>query len=130
MNSELNSASQTFGAFCDNRLVGFIAVLHFPHPKVKNMKKIHRVVVLPDYQGIGIGRALINFIGKHYSDIGFRVAITTSHPAINKSLERDNWLLRRKGRVASVGKTSSLSNLSQTNTRGRITCSWEYKPKT
>lgn len=129
MNSDLNSASQTFGAFCDNRLVGFIAVLHFPHPRVKNMKKIHRVVVLPDYQGIGIGRTLINFVAQYYSKRKFRVTITTSHPAINKSLQRDNWLLKRKGRVASVGKTSSLSNLKNTNTRNRITCSWEYKDR-
>jgi len=34
----------------NDEIAGFISVLHFPHPKVKNMKKVHRLVVLPDYQ--------------------------------------------------------------------------------
>ena len=45
---------------------GFFSIWHSPHPKVKNIKKVHRLVILPDYQGIGIGGILLNSIADIY----------------------------------------------------------------
>lgn len=125
MNSEINAGARIFVATLWGNLVGFIGVLHFPHPKVANMKKITRVVVLPDYQGIGVGKALMNFVGDHYTKTGFRLTITTSHPAINKSM-RPPWYLMRQGRVGGIGQTGAVG-LNKTVTSNRNTCSWEYK---
>jgi GNAT superfamily N-acetyltransferase/alpha-D-ribose 1-methylphosphonate 5-triphosphate synthase subunit PhnL len=125
MSSDLNQTARVFVATLWGKVVGFIAVLHFPHPSVKNMKKISRVVVLPDYQGIGIGKQLLNFVGEYYTKRGFRMTITTSHPAFNKTL-RSPWHLIRQSRVKGIGQTGQVA-LGKTVTANRITCSWEYR---
>jgi len=51
----------------------------------------NRIVTLPDYQGIGIGK---HFVAEKYKTAGCRVSIGTSHPAIVQSLRRDErWIL-------------------------------------
>ena len=106
-------------------MVGFIAILHLPHRSVKNMKKVSRIVVLPDYQGIGIGKLLLEEVGKLYIKKGFRFAITTSHPAINKSLQNNvKWGLNRQGRMNTQGVNSGI-DMSKTLSSNRLTCSWE-----
>ena len=71
MNSDLNKAAHCYGCYDGDEIIGFTAVLHFPHPKKPNMKKIHRTVVLPDYQGIGIGTKFVNIIAEMYHQQGF-----------------------------------------------------------
>ena len=125
MSFDLNKAAQIYIAKLWGKPVGFCAVLHFPHPSSDKIKKISRIVVLPDYQGIGIGKVLINYVGEYYSSLGFKLTITTSHPSINKSLKFP-WVLRRQGRVSSGLNATAMKGFAVTNTRSRITCSWEY----
>ena len=62
----------------NKKLAGFMAIIMFPHPK-QPYRKVHRLVIFPDYQGIGLGRIFLNYMGKHIKDYPF--AITTSQPA-------------------------------------------------
>ena len=65
----------------------------------KGWKRVHRLVVLPDFQGIGIGTRFINEVTKHYIENGFNMNLTTTTPALVHALARDkNWALVRKGR--------------------------------
>lgn len=119
-----NLAAQQYIATIWNKVVGFISVIHFPHPKVRNLKKIHRLVVLPDYQGIGIGRILLNSISSYYNKLGYVVGLTTSHPALNKSLQYDkHWRMGRMGRKL---PHKGIINLNKTVSKNRLTCSWFY----
>lgn len=69
-------------------------------PMRKGWKRVHRLVVLPDFQGIGIGTRFINEVTKHYIENGFKMNLTTTTPALVHALARDNnWALVRKGRV-------------------------------
>jgi GNAT superfamily N-acetyltransferase len=78
----------------------------FPHPKTK-IKKVHRLVVLPDYQGIGIGNRLLNYTARIMQSKTELVSITTSVKGFAKSLQKNNeWSLMRAGRVGRPGKTS------------------------
>jgi hypothetical protein len=54
----------------------FASVIHNPH-KGKGWWREHRTVCLPDFQGIGLGNALSEFVatGKEYRS-------TTTHPAM------------------------------------------------
>lgn len=66
----------------------------------KGWKRVHRLVVLPDYQGIGIGVRFINEVSKHYKNNGWNVNLTTTTPSLIHVLARGKeWLLKRKGRV-------------------------------
>ncbi len=63
LDANLHIAAQCFCAFWNNTPVAFVAVQHFPHPKVKNVKREHRAVCLPEFQGVGIGMMMSNYIG-------------------------------------------------------------------
>ena len=105
-------------------MAAYISVLHFPHPKVKNMKKVHRLVVLPDYQGIGLGGRLLEVVGEYYRKDGFRFNIQTSAPSLIFALKKNKkWALTRKGRIAA----SKTSISKATNSVNRITTSWELR---
>lgn len=77
--------------------MAFIGVIHFPHPKNKRIKKVTRLVVLPDYQGIGLGVSFLNVVAEMYKDYDFR--ITTSAKNLIYALNKNkNWRLEDYGR--------------------------------
>lgn len=82
LNASLNTSAVCFCAFWNNTPVAFTAVLHFPHPKRKNTKREHRTVCLPDYQGVGIGNALSEYVGAMCKSLGYSWISQTSHPAM------------------------------------------------
>ena len=55
-----NNAAHTYIATINNEIAGFISILHQPHPKAITIKKVHRLVILPDYQGAGFGIKFLN----------------------------------------------------------------------
>lgn len=78
------------------------------------MKRIHRLVILPEYQGIGIGKKFLNEIANLYENI----YITTSLKSLVKGLIKDkNWILIRKGRVSSINKNLTAMNKTISNNR-------------
>ena len=96
MTTELPKQAICYGCYDDKTICGFIGVIHFPHPVNKKIKSISRLCVLPDYQGIGIGRRFLNVIAKKYADEGFDVKITTSAKNLIYALRRDkNWIMQR-----------------------------------
>ena len=76
-------------AYVDGTLAGFYSVLPFPHPKVKNTFKGHRLVMLPDFQGLGIGLRLRTEVARYYTEkLGKTFTAVTSHPAIIHGLKK------------------------------------------
>jgi GNAT superfamily N-acetyltransferase len=104
--------------------VAFCAVMHFPHPKVRNIKRIHRLVTLPDYQGVGIGTRLLNVVADHYKKQHFRVRIITSTPALKHTLPKQGWVLATHGRE--IGKHYLIQGLNKTLSGSRVTMAFEY----
>jgi GNAT superfamily N-acetyltransferase len=64
--------------------VAFVAVA--PLVGFKGRWRISRIVVLPDYQGIGIGMRVLNAVARLVREEGKRVNIVTSHPAMIRGL--------------------------------------------
>ena len=64
MNTDLAKASQQYVGIMDGKLVCHTGVIQAPLRK--GYKQVHRLVVLPDYQGIGIGINFISFIAEFY----------------------------------------------------------------
>jgi ABC-type lipoprotein export system ATPase subunit/predicted acetyltransferase len=119
-----NNAANVFIATVNDEIAGFISILHFPHPKVKNMKKVHRLVILPDYQGAGSGLKLLNEIGKLYKQEQQRFNIMTSAPSLIFALKKSKqWDCVRYGRVSEAKK----GVLEGTTSKNRITASFELK---
>ena len=104
----------------------------------KGWKRGHRMVVLPDYQGIGIGTAFENYTSEYYANLGWNVNITTTTPALVHALRRsDKWSLVRAGRSKSTyedfnkyGKgitTLNTKSIEKCSSKNRITYSFNFK---
>lgn len=129
MNKSLNKAAHCYIAYIENNPVAFFGVLHLPHPKVKNMKKGHRLVVLPDYQGIGIGHAFSTAIAEHYKQNGFRFVTTNSTKSLFIQRNRDKrWIVTRKGRMSGLSEAGRVHSKSRANETSinKLTYSYEY----
>ena len=96
-----------YGLYDEDKIIGFCAVLHQPHGVTRNLKRCSRLVILPDYQGIGLGTKFLNEVAKMYVQRGWDFRIVTSAKnmikALNKSTE---WKLMRW----SANKCSSNKN--------------------
>ena len=103
------TAAQCYGLYNDkNDIVGFIGIYHFPHPRNKKIKKVTRLVILPEYQGIGLGTRFLNEIAKMYVAKGWDFAIQTSARNLIMSLKKsDNWILAHYG----FGGSSPTTNI-------------------
>jgi GNAT superfamily N-acetyltransferase len=108
--------------------VGFIAVMHI-HMKSRYFR-VHRLVVLPDYQGIGLGKRLLNFIAELFSSQTKEpFYIVTSNPQIVRgNLER--WRVKRVGHVKRSDKQDTRMNneIKASVSAKRISITLEYKP--
>lgn len=128
LNTSLNTSAVCFCAFWEGVPVAFTAVLHFPHATVKNMKREHRTVCLPDYQGVGIGNVMSAYIGSVCKGLGFRFVSETSHPSmINARAKSIVWKMKQPPTVkkALSGSNSTLSSWSG-QLRQRLVASFEY----
>ena len=85
-----------FLASWHERPVAFSAWLPFVGSGPKTRRE-HRTVTLPDYQGVGIGNALSDFVASLWAGLGYRAISTTTHPAmIRARLRSPNWQMHRK----------------------------------
>lgn len=95
---ELPSASQCYGLYEKENIIGFIAVLHQPHGINKKIKRCSRLVILPDYQGIGLGKKFLECIAKLYVSQGYDFTITTTAKNLIYALRKSNgWCMMRYG---------------------------------
>lgn len=124
LSKDINKSAHCYIATVDGEPAAFCAALKFPHPQVKNMWKSHRTVVLPDYQGVGIGGVLNETVGQHYLDQGYRFTGVSSHPAMNAYRRNSpKWrLTRAPGMVPAAGRNSKVTGQSV----GRATAAFEY----
>jgi ABC-type lipoprotein export system ATPase subunit len=101
LSEALAPSAYCFLASWRDRPVAFSAWLPFLGAGPKARRE-HRTVTLPDYQGVGIGNALSDFIASLWAGLGYRAISTTTHPAMIRARMRSaNWRLRRRPSFAS-----------------------------
>lgn len=134
LSGELASSAQCFGGWIDGTMVAFTAYRHLPHPRTRNIKMGHRLVVLPDFQGLGIGGRLDDWLGQWLWDQGFRYRNVVAHPGMIS-------YYARSPRWHSTGETRSGLHVGANSGRGGTgqgkrhldprylgTRSFEYRP--
>jgi GNAT superfamily N-acetyltransferase len=80
----INRSAHCYMALWGEHLVGFVAAIAYPSGTLKSAYREHRLVVLPDFQGLGIGPRLSEAVAQHYVDHGKRYFSKTSHPRIGE----------------------------------------------
>lgn len=93
LSHDLNPASQSYIILWNDKPVCFVAILPFPGVGDSKTRRISRIVTLPDYQGLGIGKKIIDYFSSLYSKINSQMYIRTINPALGISLTKDylNW---------------------------------------
>lgn len=124
----ISSSAVIICVLINKRPAALLATIHFPHPKVEDLKRVSRIVVLPDFQGLGLGSIILDLVGGAYTTLGKKLNIVTSHPAFVRSLNRSKtWAMTRKpSRVGAISNSSALPNFKATNSNNRVTASFRY----
>lgn len=126
MSGTLHQSAQCHMALWNGEPVAFCAIqANFGH---KGNKRLCRTVVLPDYQGIGIGTRLSDAVAQIYTDQGYRVTTTIAHPALIR--HRANSRLWRLMRVSKTGEDrqrhAARDGKPRVSSAGRAVASFEY----
>ena len=128
LNGSLGAGVRCYTAVYQNRPVAFIAIIH---TKMKtNYFRVSRLVVLPDYQGIGVGKRLLTFIAELYtSQTRSPFYLVTSNPQLIRG-NLNHWKIKRVGH-GSHGKGDTRINreLINSNSRRRLSVSMVYDPR-
>lgn len=129
MNTDLHTAAQQFVGVVNGEIVAHTGIIFFPLQKGK--KRVHRFVVLPDYQGVGIGTAFINAVAEIVAGEGYELNLTTTTPALVGALRRSpRWTLARYGRnKTGFSQAVYKKHLNNAISSNRVTYSFWYKPR-
>jgi GNAT superfamily N-acetyltransferase len=86
--------------------------------------------VLPDYQGIGVGKRLLNFIAELYNSQTKRpFYIITSNPQLVRG-NLGNWKVMRSGHASRErGDTRINAEIRTSASRKRLTTTLLYSPR-
>jgi GNAT superfamily N-acetyltransferase len=125
LNGSLGAGVRCYVAIYKDKPIAFIAVVR-THMKGKYFR-VSRLVVLPDYQGIGVGRHLLDFISELYtSQMNLPFYLVTSNPQLIRG-NLGKWKIKRVGH-GSHGRSDTRINqeLARSNSRRRLSVSLEY----
>lgn len=86
LTEELNKAARCYCATWNDKPVAFIGILPFPHGSLKSAFRVSRLVVLPDFQGLGVGFKFLNYVSSLYVAEGMRMYIKTTNPGLGEKL--------------------------------------------
>lgn len=123
LNHDFNVAARLFVCFVNGHIAAMTSIMPQPHPVRKRLWRLHRTVVLPDYQGVGIATVLRNCVADEFKKNGYDVSTVTSNRAMIASMVKSPlWKCVSIGRKQTRSGVISLPHQSGK----RITASFEY----
>ena len=124
LTSAISKTARCYVCYWNNIPVAFTSTVNMIG--FRRSVREHRTVVLPDYQGVGIGNSVSTMIAEITIDRGYRFYSTTSHPAFTQSRIKDaKWKLCRK--PSRTGKDKM--NKNNADATRRLTVGFEYVGK-
>ena len=106
LTEDLNKAAKCFVILWNDKPMGFVAILPSPSGTIENQFRVSRLVILPDFQGLGIGIKLLNYLGALYKSIDKELNIKTSNPALFLAMNynKNNWKLTQELTLEQIKK--------------------------
>nr|DAR28554.1 MAG TPA: acetyltransferase domain containing protein [Caudoviricetes sp.] len=106
-----------------------MGVLHQPHAINTKIKRVCRLVVLPDYQGVGIGTAFLEAVAQYYTAQHYDFSIVTSAKNLIVALRHKSmWTMIRYSSSRPSTKKGSLDK-NRASLRSQCkTASFFYTP--
>lgn len=87
LTGDINKVARCYVGLWEGRPVAFGASITLPNGSFKNAWRGHRTVVLPDFQGMGIGPRFSDAIAQLHLDQGLRYFSRTAHPRMGEYRE-------------------------------------------
>lgn len=75
-------------AYWDGVLVGMASCIYMPSGMLKYAWRQHRLVILPDYQGLGFGTKINDFLAEYFVSRGQKYFIRTTHMRLKNHLSK------------------------------------------
>lgn len=98
MSAAINRSAMTFALWIAGRPVAFAGIINFPHPRRADIRRVHRVVVLPDWQGLGLGMVLIGTLGAALRSRRLELRLSTASALFARTLRRSpDWRQVKRG---------------------------------
>lgn len=123
----MNKGARVFTCYWGDVLVAMFSVLNQPSGSYKYAYRVHRVVVLPDYQGLGIGTKLFDFFGEYFISNGDKLFLRSSHVRLaNHCRDSSKWLEGSSSCKISNAGGASHEKKYKNYDRKRVPYSFEY----
>ena len=105
LDTAISRSAHYYVLLLGDKPIGFHAAIHSTNRDIHSYWRGHRTVILPEFQGMGIGTAFSDAIAKIYVDKGLRYFSKTAHPSFGEHREKsDLWRptsMNKKSRVGS-----------------------------
>lgn len=122
MSANLSKSAKCFLFSWNSLPVGFVAILNQTFRGCnKNDHRISRIVIHPNYQGLGFSGRILNFMGGLIKSLGGNLYIKTVHTKMGKYLEKShNW------EATAYNGKQHLNNDPKSNRLTRISYCFKY----
>lgn len=128
LNTSLHRQARCFVAYHDGRPAAFASSIHMAGKNGGGWRE-HRTVCLPDFQGVGIGNALSEFVAGVMRALGKPYFSDTGNPAMIAHRARSPlWLMHRRPSLASMNDTKwkDAAHNNRTAAVNRLTAGFRY----
>ena len=137
LDTAISKSAHYYVLLLGDKPIGFHAAIHSTNRDIHSYWRGHRTVILPEFQGMGIGTAFSDAIAEIYVSKGLRYFSKTAHPSFGEHREKSPlWRptsMNRKSRVGSYlnkdGTARKMSGYGGTTTvrdAYRVCYSHEY----
>lgn len=123
------SSNKNYVAVYSDKPVAFISIGQSQYKY--RYWQVSRLVVLPDYQGIGIGLKLLTWVATHlYEQTHQNIFIISSNPQLIHLRKNPRWILKRMGHAQGANnRFRREKGLTPSTSKNRLTFSFKYKPE-
>ena len=88
LDSKISRSVHCYLLLLGDKPIGFHAVIHSTNRDIHSYWRGHRTVILPEFQGMGIGTAFSDAIAEIYVSRGLRYFSKTAHPSFGEHREK------------------------------------------
>ena len=107
LSEDLNKSAQCYIFLWNDKPIAFVAILPFPGVGDPKTRRVSRIVVLPDFQGLGLGKEILNYISSLYWKEEHQMYIRTMNPALGIALSKDKDWTATASNLKIPGKDTS-----------------------
>jgi len=133
LTADLNRSAACYVAEVEGTPVAFVAIRY--QPMGRQCWLFHRLVTLPEWQGLGLALRLVEHVAREYQEREpHRVRITPRHPGLVRGFDRSPlWRCvramgpsTRRAAVRRSPRSAIASRSSAASARGEITATFEW----